>query len=446
MFSFINKVMSKKVSMWFFLLCIFIGILAMVMFGSAVRHVTKGGFLLGNIGILIDNIAKFPGKVIILFRSHSTEISPQILEANEDYFLNDYNLSNDYEGYLLVSSYDNDGSYVYLLDVESKKKIYEWRPPLKEIYKLAPKFVDGINTPRYYRSQHPLLFKNGDLVFSSGDGPLLRLSKCNEVKWIISDQFHHSIHLDETTNLIYAIKTFKKSKKNIYFLEDGFSIIDPESGNVLKEFSIHDILTNNKDNLGLLYGVGEFEKDRYHINSVIPIKYTDNFFEKDDLVISIRNLSTIIVFRPKEDKIVWSQTGPWINQHDARYLGEGKFSIFSNNIIRGLPQSYEFLIDHSDIYFLNLKNNTIERPFKNIFKKSKQRSGGIFRPIDDDKGIVELHSDAKIMKISKKYGVMWEHQNYLGNNKKGNINWSRYIIKDNINIKIFEKKCVVKND
>ena len=246
MFSFINKVMSKKVSMWFFLLCIFIGILAMVMFGSAVRHVTKGGFLLGNIGILIDNIAKFPGKVIILFRSHSTEISPQILEANEDYFLNDYNLSNDYEGYLLVSSYDNDGSYVYLLDVESKKKIYEWRPPLKEIYKLAPKFVDGINTPRYYRSQHPLLFKNGDLVFSSGDGPLLRLSKCNKVKWIITDQFHHSIHLDETTNLIYAIKTFKKSKKNIYFLEDGFSIIDPESGNVLKEFSIHDILTNNK--------------------------------------------------------------------------------------------------------------------------------------------------------------------------------------------------------
>ena len=197
------------------------------------------------------------------------------------------------------------------------------------------------------------------------------------MKWIISDQFHHSIHLDETTNLIYAIKTFKKSKKNIYFLEDGFSIIDPESGNVLKEFSIHDILTNKKDNLGLLYGVGEFEKDRYHINSVIPIKYTDNFFEKDDLVISIRNLSTIIVFRPKEDKIVWSQTGPWINQHDARYLGEGKFSIFSNNIIRGLPQSYEFLIDHSDIYFLNLKNNTIERPFKNIFKNQNKDLGYI---------------------------------------------------------------------
>ena len=108
--------------------------------------------------------------------------------------------------------------------------------------------------------------------------------------------------------LFMQLKLLKKSKKNIYFLEDGFSIIDPESGKVLKEFSIHKILMNDKDNLGLLYGVGEFEKDRYHINSVIPIKYTDNFFEKDDLVISIRNLSTVIVFRPKEDKIVWSQT------------------------------------------------------------------------------------------------------------------------------------------
>lgn len=446
MFNIIEKFMTKKISMWFFLLCVLLGIIGATIFGSAVRHVVKGGILLGKVGILVENIAKFPGKVIILFKSHSTEISPQILKAKEKYLIKDYNLSKNYDGYLLVSSYDQDGSHIYLLDIENKKKIYEWRPPLNQIYKRAPNFTEGINTPRYYRSQHPLFFKNGDLVFSSGDGPLLRLSKCNEIKWIVSDQFHHSIHFDETTNIIYAIKTFKKNKNNLLFLEDGFSLIKPNSGEVIKEYSIHEILMEDEGSLGLVYGVGEFEKDRYHINSVIPIKNSDNFFEKGDLVISIRNLSTVIVFRPKEKKIVWKKTGPWINQHDARYLGNGKMSIFANNIVRGLPQKYEFVIDHSDIFFLNIKDEKIERPFKDIFVKSKQRSGGIYRPINDDEGIVELHSDAKIMKISKTKGILWEHQNYLGNDKKGNINWSRYILKDNINLNIFKDKCINKND
>ena len=48
-----------------------------------------------------------------------------------------------------------------------------------------------------------------------------------------------------------------------------------------------------------------------------------NFF-KNDLVISLRNLSTILVYRPST-KIKWLKTGPWINNHDAQYLGDGIF-------------------------------------------------------------------------------------------------------------------------
>ena len=118
MFRLIEKIMAKKISMWFFLLCILFGIIGMTMFGSAVRHVTKGGFLLGKVGILVDNIARFPGKVIILFKSHSTEISPQIFNTKENYLVKDYKLSTIYDGYLLVSSYDLEGSHIYLLDIK----------------------------------------------------------------------------------------------------------------------------------------------------------------------------------------------------------------------------------------------------------------------------------------------------------------------------------------
>ena len=47
------------------------------------------------------------------------------------------------------------------------------------------------------------------------------------------------------------------------------------------------------------------------------------------------------------------------------------------------------------------------------------------------------------MKISKKYGVMWEHQNYLGNNKK-EYKLEQIHYKENINLNVFKKNVPLK--
>ena len=60
-----------------------------------------------------------------------------------------------------------------------------------------------------------------------------------------------------------------------------------------------------------MYGIGEFERDLFHLNSIYPIKENDNF-RKNDLVVSLRNLSTILVYRQSTNQIVWMKTGPWI--------------------------------------------------------------------------------------------------------------------------------------
>ena len=60
--------------------------------------------------------------------------------------------------------------------------------------------------------------------------------------------------------------------------------------------------------------------------------------------------------------------------------------------MRGLPQSYEFLIDHSDIYFLNLKNKKLKDRLK-IFSKNQNKDLEVYTVYDNDKGIAELHSD-----------------------------------------------------
>ena len=225
-------------------------------FSSMVRHVSKGGLLLGKWSPIIEEVAKFPGKVIYFFRSNTLKVDPQIAKTDFEKSLNIYNQSyfDNYEdGYLLVSTYDYDnGSFILLYSLKENKEIFRWIPPLDEIHKMAPEFIDGINS-RYYRSQHPLLMNNGDVIFSSGEGPLVRLSSCNKIKWLIPEIYHHSINKYDGDNLIYAVKRLKKNERNKHIWDDGFSIIDSQTGKQIQEFSVEKIILKN-EKIEELYG------------------------------------------------------------------------------------------------------------------------------------------------------------------------------------------------
>ena len=383
-------------------------------------------------------------KSISFFRSNTLKADPQIADTRFKKSLNIYNEKyfETYEdGYLLVSTYDQEnGSFVLLYSLSENKEVFRWIPPLDIIHSMAPNYTQGINSFRYYRSQHPVLMNNGDIVFSSGEGPLVRLNKCNKIEWIIPGIFHHSNQKFDNEKYIYAVKRLEKNDKNKLIWDDGFSIIDSLTGEELSEFSVERILLADDENYNIIYGIGEHELDRYHVNQVYPILETDDFVKKGDVLISVRNLSLVILYRPNENRIIWKSVGPWINQHDSRYLGNGKISVFGNNIVRGLAQKYEFPIGHSDIYIYDISNNTYERPFKKVMSESYQRSGGIFRMLNNGDGFVELSSNMKAQRFNKNE-IIWEYVNYLGDGKKGNLNWTRYLNKNEVDIKFLKGKC-----
>ena len=209
----------------------------------------------------------------------------------------------------------------------------------------------------------------------------------------------------------------------------------------MAEYSMEKILMQNPDKYrGILYGIGEHELDRYHVNEAYPINVSDEFVKREDVLISIRNLSMVMLYRPSENKIIWSKIGPWLNQHNVKYLGSGKISVFGNNIIRGLPQESEFMLDHSDIYIYDMKNESFERPYKKVMKNSRQRSGGLFQMLENGDGFVELSSDITVKRLSKN-NVVWEYIHYLGKSKKGNLNWVRYLSKDQFDLNFIKTKC-----
>ena len=57
-----------------------------------------------------------------------------------------------------------------------------------------------------------------------------------------------------------------------------------------------------------------------------------------DHVLSIRKLSTVALVQPDSGKIKWLKTGPWLNQHDVNPLGNDRYSIFGNDVVRGFKK------------------------------------------------------------------------------------------------------------
>ncbi len=332
-------------------------------------------------------------------------------------------------GYLLVSGYNlNKGtSIVTLFSIKNKKVLHTWEPPIKKIHEETPNFITEYNLKKNYRMQHPLLINNGDLIFSSGEGPLVKIDKCSNYIWSVNRHFHHSIEKYNDKTIIAPIVLKDNLNKKYPILNHGFALVNMADGKIINEFSIIKILEDNKE-IGLLYGVGEFEYDRIHLNDAEAIKETDNYVKKGDIMLSSKHLSTVMLFRPSNNTIVWLKTGPWLNQHDIDYLGQGNFSIFGNDTFRyNEIETYDvFLNNHNKIYIYNSKNKNTYTIFNETMIDIKTPTQGLHEILDNGDVFIEDTDNFRLLRISKNK-KRWEYYNYLGNDKIGSIHWSRYL-------------------
>jgi hypothetical protein len=333
----------------------------------------------------------------------------------------DRNFSDD--GYLLISRYSKNHrqTVVELFDIAANRILHTWVPDLAAIFAMTPNHVGGNNTRVAYRSQSPLLMKNGDIVIHSGEGPLVRITPCGKPVWAIDRHFHHSIELDGDGNLVVPIiNSSHKDDNGVRTRGEGFAVVSP-AGKVLSEYDLGKVMLDNGYR-GLIYGVGKFEFERYHLNDVQPLAGRP---ASEGVLLSIRNLSSVALFLPATGKIAWLKTGPWLNQHDINDLGDGRYSIFGNDVVRG-PD--EILGGHSEIYFYRPAGDEVETPFSTILAKSDvhtPEAGRVTILKNGDAFIEETERD-RLLRVSRD-GVRWEYVNGVTDSTSGAIHWSRYL-------------------
>jgi hypothetical protein len=438
--------MGKKIPLWVLLLVVFLGVNFTVLFGWAVYHTYEGGEKLGKLGPVILVIAKFPSLVKEVFFEAPGRSSllidnrfPEIDGFKKNGVPQAGAISD--SGYLLLSAYDNSKkqSTVKLIRISDQQVVQEWVPNILLLAK-HPKpgnptiIVNDLSTSRV-RIGHPFLLNNGSLIFHNLDGPLFNIDFCSNINWTIDQQFHHSIEQDRDGNFWVSSVIEPASYDKMKFIgyrDDAIAKVSPD-GRVLFKKSVSKILEENGYR-GLLFGAGPYENDSIHLNEIQPALYSTEYWLTGDLLLSIRNRSTIFIYRPDTNKIIWLKTGPWLNQHDPDFLGESKISLFGNDVIRDKGRLV-FVNGQNNIYLFDFKDRSVSTPYSDVLRKLDVRTPtqGRQKVFKNGDLFVEESDYGRILRVSPTKEV-WEFVVRVDNQTAGMISWSRYLTSEEVKV------------
>jgi Arylsulfotransferase (ASST) len=345
-------------------------------------------------------------------------------------------------GYLLLSGTipPNAESGVQLIRISDGKIFAEWHPDWEEINAKTPdrKYFRKGN-PKYLRALHPLLLENGDLIFSSTGGPMVRLSLCeSSPTWVTTDIHHHSTEFDIDGQTLWSPSVspspaFDNDWLNNNLRDDSISRISLD-GKTIENRSFSKILiTNGLATLLLGHSGNTFNNDPIHMNQISVAPASGPYWEKGDLLISSRHLSTVFLYRPSTDKIIWHQSGPWMNQHAARFVDNQKISIFDNNVFGGAPHSAPFLEKDgiNRIFIYDFSKKEASEPYKALLEKTKPTtiSEGLARVLDDGGLFLEESNYGRHLRFTKDK-LLWSRVNDYDDKRIGLLSWSRYLTEE----------------
>ena len=408
--------------------------------GWVVHHLYTSGMRLPegvSKAILIAVNYPFYLKQTYLQFISTVKSEPLSLLKNEKYIDERFPCPED-TGFLMLAGVDPDTkkSNIRLIRMSNGKVVHSWNLSLKEIYKKNNDKVISNFSEYSFQIMDPQLLDDGGVI-ARVDKNIVKLDKNSDIKWVIKDSFHHSIHVDimgEIWALAHGEEFLKKMNINDEIVKDDVIVRISKDGKIISKESFTEVLIQN--NLtALVFGQGgnSLKLDPLHLNSLVVAKEDGLIWNKGDLLISARNLSAIFLYRPSTGKIIWHKLGPWLNQHDARFIDTRKISVFGNNVIGGVNRKASFITGTNRLYVVDMPtNNTFEvlpDYFDKLNVKTFTQGRGAF--YDDGSIFIEETERNRHIRISGEKLICVRY-NLYDEKRTGAIGWSTYISRNTI--------------
>ncbi len=415
------------------------------LFGWSVWHEISGGQRLGEFGKVMVKVASFPS--VAKNAIHEIALGgPQVIPDRHPE-LDGFKKSGKFQagaledqGYLLLPSFDKDirQTTVQLIRISDQKVLHQWIPDLEEISSMTSSEIIKSGIQIY----HPLLLKNGDLLINL-QFAFAKINRSSKLEWLIDGYFNHSTELDEDGNIWVKTILRPSSFEGVLSHEDDAICKLSASGEVLFKKSVTKILLAN-DYYGLL--AAGFDNDPIHLNDIQPALTDSDYWNKGDLLLSLRNLSTIILYRPSTNKIIWLKTGPWMNQHDVDFLDNHRISVFGNDVIDdegSLNDSRinnssdgrwrRLLKNHNNIYIYDFHDNSVSTPYENSMNSMSVQTltDGLCEVLPNGDVFIEETTEGRLLRLTSD-SVKWEFVRRVDKNHVSIPSWSRYLTEEQV--------------
>ena len=312
--------------------------------------------------------------------------------------------------------------YIRMLDTAGNIK-NEWRIDWFELWPDATHLPENIVPKmRPGTTIHGIgLMNNGDVVFNLENLGLFRMTPCGTVVWKLPYQTHHSIQIDEQQNLWVSGLITRTEASADYpgyvpeYLEPTVLKVSRD-GEILREISLFEVLSKN-DMEGYLHmsrkGFGaKTSGDTLHLNDVEILSKDKNegIFKHGDIMVSLRNISTVFVFDPETLKIKFATTGAFARQHDPDFIDGNTFSVFDNNDIAqskfGIQSRIKIFSvpnDSAEIWYTGSAENPL---FTAVM--------GAHEWISSDVALLTESSKGRVIVVNKSGEILWEYYNATG--------------------------------
>jgi hypothetical protein len=429
----------KKYIKYIFSFWIFFFILVVSM--GATRHVFMNG----------TSINGAPKAVVIFLSSlltniqHYDEVQNPMFVNSDSKLKNGFTYSKNYtssKDYLLISSWDisEDQTSIKLIRISDGKILYKWVPDpelINENFNQSKNYLKQNNLDKYTtRLLHPLLLNDGSIIF--GGGGITKIDRFSKIVWDNVTNCHHSIELDSSNIWICSYNQNRKNADKFQIMDDEIQQLSINTGKILFKKSVYEILMENGFNraqffINPLITADQSYLDYMHLNDVQPVAFDSKFWLKGDLFISLRHQNLVFLYRPSNNKIIWSKTGPWLKQHDITILDDHRIAIFGNNALdAAYSDKRKSLIDGSNIqYIYDFSKDEVSKPYNKFFSSSKigTYTEGRAKILNDETIFVEESNHGRIL-LGNKNNVIWSYLERMDNKNVSTLNWSRYITEE----------------
>lgn len=249
-------------------------------------------------------------------------------------------------GVILVSGVDADRNiFVNAIDRDGTV-LFGWSPDWFGIWPEMPPEIPADRRPDTRPGGLPdgmLLLDDGSLMLNFQELASVRLAPCGQVIWKRAGLNHHTIEPGPDGTFYIGGEDFLPKGSDAgyenYFTPLRDYTIDQidADGHVLMRKKILEILAENDltglmhlsttENLDVQMGGDPLRPDDIEM---FPDGVPSAVFSPGDLLLSLRNINTILVVDPKTWKVRFRSTGHFLRQHDADFAPNDKILVFDN--------------------------------------------------------------------------------------------------------------------